>query len=774
MKNSLCRIERGFTLIEALIAFLVLSVGLLGALLFHANLIKDSSDNKARLEALKIAEKAIEERKNTIYTSASSLAAAMAGATSTSVSGTTETFTISWENFHEVVSDAAYSQDVKVTWNGNDTPVVISTFYSWLNPTAIDADEAGTGEGGEYDNDLIPLPTGTLTALERAKVVSLAAGSELIRDDLPGSRANGNGEVVIYEDGDDLKVAVKLADNTFVQLAKLSQNYNEILTISGEIRNLELYEGSGGADKDIDRRLPYKFDRVFEDESGYLYDLIDIRASAGANCIITDWENDADNYADVARYLCVAGTGWNGNIYPYFRTEDPNQVADWDLTLIGSKDGLVCSPRQRNYRFYTLDLGSYDPDVFVTEDVPDLGASSATAIMQAVSAAVVGQSGLVRFYADQETRDLLSPEEGVVWSDYFWPNPQYLVSPGWASVDANQAYSVLSAVSGASGGYYVPSFTSVSSADFSVSYPGDVAYQNFIIGRIAEDVADCDDAIAMVVSGASPTPLDSRFLNEYGMPGYITSGAASSSPSQYGYVPAGALAKSPFNYDVQDFNAYDWDLIAKVTGKGSVIGTEYVEAFRGSIILGYALATESLKGRVGIDQVLIDNGILSFDSLVVVGNPEPTAAINCIISDSPSVDAGETGFEVREFSCPVPSGWSGRVLAHAQDLMGASLYTCDDLESDISYAEATDSSGSSDNNEIGRYIFEEILSLTDLAASAAETSWNTNFTTVEQRLGVIPVPSLPEEGDMYGQSQYSGALNNSNGRFLFTGSTCPP
>lgn len=232
MKSSVPRIEHGFTLIEALIAFLVLSIGLLGALLFHANVIKDSGENKARLEALKIAEKAIEDRKKTIYTSASSLATAMVGATSSSISGTTEIFTISWENFQEVVSDATFSQDVKVSWNGNDNPVVISTFYSWLNPTAIDADEAGTGEGGEYDNDLIPLPTGTLTALERAKVVSLAAGSELIRDDLPGSRANGNGEIVIYEDGDDLKVAVKLSDNTFVQLAKLSQSYNEILTIS--------------------------------------------------------------------------------------------------------------------------------------------------------------------------------------------------------------------------------------------------------------------------------------------------------------------------------------------------------------------------------------------------------------------------------------------------------------------------------------------------------------------------------------------------------------
>ena len=52
--------QSGFTLIEALIAFVVLSVGIVGTLLFHANLLADSNDNKSKLEAMAIAEKWME------------------------------------------------------------------------------------------------------------------------------------------------------------------------------------------------------------------------------------------------------------------------------------------------------------------------------------------------------------------------------------------------------------------------------------------------------------------------------------------------------------------------------------------------------------------------------------------------------------------------------------------------------------------------------------------------------------------------------------------
>jgi len=731
--NSLQR-QSGFTLIEALIAFVVLSVGIVGALLFHSNLLKESSDNKARIEAVKIAERLIEEQRRNLYGSNASLAAAMSTLdllTPYQITGTHEVYTIDWSS-SGTVSGATdvYNQSLNVSW-GSGESVNLATFYSYMDfNKTINPDDVGTGSGGEYDGS-IPLPTGTLSAVERLELLdpSIVSGAESVA---------GDGQLLKYVDPDtgEDRVAIQLDENTVVQLAKLSGPQNEIFTISGEIYNL-----------DPPNRMLEKFDDVYEvrDADGktltYNYDIIDVRASAGANCIITDFENSG-SVGLWARYVCVAGTGWNGYVYPFLRVEDPKTVSDYDLELL-TAGNLVCAPRQRNYRYYTIALenaanGGVSPETFSDDFIPLIGASqSATSILGTVSGALVGQSGLVRFYKDQDSVDLSVSGEGIVWADYFWQNPNYIVSPGWTSISSSEAYAVVS--TDASGGYKVPSFITASAGAYSINFPGDIAYQNFFLANTKDKdatVTDCDSVIGQAQTEAFATaagPLENGFLLEYGTPGYYTvPSVAASSESEFGYIPSGAVAAGSY-YGSQDYNFYDWDEIVKTTGKKTSI--EYIEATRGSIILGYVLATETVQGRLGISSTLAFNGI-TIENFDIVGNPEPTASIVCSKATDGEVDESYTYYD---FSCPVPKGWTGRVVAHLNTSPISNAFACNrftdnDIESlpywitpgeyfssqeDGSVGVSNDEDGLKE--ELGFYVLEEFLSGTLTTSTAYES-----------------------------------------------------
>ena len=76
--------EAGFTLLEALIAFLIITIGMAGAALFQSELIAESGASKARSVAVKLAEKELEEQRALLIESDySSLDALVSSATPT-------------------------------------------------------------------------------------------------------------------------------------------------------------------------------------------------------------------------------------------------------------------------------------------------------------------------------------------------------------------------------------------------------------------------------------------------------------------------------------------------------------------------------------------------------------------------------------------------------------------------------------------------------------------------------------------------------------------
>jgi len=622
----------GFTLIEALIAFLLLTIGLLGASLFHSTLLRENSDNKSRLEAVEILETQIEKARVAAaeLSTATNLLTTVQNAVSTSITTNLNVYDIS-------VSTAAASLDDLVTltlsidWDGNGSdPISVVSYLSWSredfeNESGIDLGAATAG----YEGD-IPIPTGTLTAVPRVELKT-----QILDPEAEGTKLRDVGnDLVVYMDGEDAKVAVKLDDNTYVQLATLSEDTNEIISISGRIygypfENSKFVSDEFGTVYGIEKPEDSSCQSGWILIDGYCFEdeIIDLRATAGANCIITDWRNQTSNpkgglWAD---YLCVAGTGWNGGIKPYFREFDQGTAKNLEIGTSNGGKGLVCSPSLRNYRYYIIEVSEDNFDSLATD-----GSVNPTTAIASAAATIAGQSGLVRFTDD--STDIDTWPERVLWADYFWHNPDYIVNP--------TAIPELS-TSAAKYGYKVPGV--VSGADFMVNYPGDVARQNFVIADFGTG-KDCTDILAgfkaqidagnLDVFGTEhivdlnndnrPDYLDHAYLYEKGFGGY---------EGTYAYKPS-------VGYDVDDYNDY-----SGVYKNG------------GSIILGYALKTSEISGLIYIPEGT------SIADYVLVGDPNPLDSLVCAIDSSPTAGA-PSGYSSFGYTCGIPTNWSGNIFVY--------------------------------------------------------------------------------------------------------------
>jgi len=173
----------GFGLIEILVTLGILSVGILGVTTLHGVITRQSSDNKARVEALNIAQSRIEQMRN--YTnSANSVAefntlyADTTGyANSATINGVSTAFTRS-----ENISSSGTVKDVivKVDWtdpSGDGQSISLNTEFSFVSPRKV-------GDAAMEATDVkVDSPTG------RAK---LGDGS-LDEDQVAASSSNGDG-----------------------------------------------------------------------------------------------------------------------------------------------------------------------------------------------------------------------------------------------------------------------------------------------------------------------------------------------------------------------------------------------------------------------------------------------------------------------------------------------------------------------------------------------------------------------------------------------------
>jgi len=668
------RSQKGFTLIEALIAFVVMTVGILGALLFHATLLSESTDNKSRLEAIQLAERYIESNRAS-YVSKLQYDALISSVTSESsgsgetVTGKLNTYNISVTAPEAVVSgsDTAYKFTVDVEWpSGSPTDSVsLVSFLGFVDPQYVmEPDDAGGGTGGDYEGK-IPLPTGTMTALDRLEIEELEIGGGDIADAV---EVDSRGAVSIYkdtEDGEDVLRVVIEVDDKFIQIGTFDSEDNEFLLISGRIYNNRDHPLEGvKAGSTTKVKFGYVQGREcssataseVKTDAGFCFekDIIDLSTTGGANCIIGRYENNGDVglWAD---YLCVAGTGWNGAIEPYARTYEDN-IKKTDLESGGAE---VCSPKLRSYRYYLLETDSEDElsKLLAYRDFSDWGSTSPLKnniqdILSYSGASLAGQSGLVRFTASDT-----SIGEQVPWDSYFWVNPNYIVSPGqqsgslWLTPSFAGPSTYVEAGGTAAAGYGSPLVTSTAGLSYQTMLPGDIAHQNFYLSDgnfdcstlnfTDFDFADSKENYSEASSLAEDSFLQPYHLASGGYPGGIVAN------SGYRPVTSGATIAPPNNlvtggwFDEDDYNAAVGD-----TGTGV-------------IVLGYALTTDRITGTV----TFASAAGVSADNITIGGASStlPTVTQCYAVANSEEVSGSNVTYE---YYCAVPEWWKGEIFAY--------------------------------------------------------------------------------------------------------------
>jgi hypothetical protein len=345
MNKTKRSVQSGFTLIEALIAFLVLTIGLVGAGLFHAELIGESGTSKTRALAVKLVERGLEEQRVALvpgdYT----------GLDTGGVYAPLETYTSSTAVYTltyrvQDVSDAAPSVspnfenykrlDVKAAWSNSDgaaQEVELSTLFTWLNPAkSLDnSDQAGVGSGSNVA--AIQRPDGAAVAVARTTVTQTHSAAEI-------------GEVVQI-DGTNIyavKIADGAVDDTLVTAIELKNTASQIMTVTGDLYIKTL------AHSDALTASP------------------DVLTSAGGGCVVFQTAAEiAAGETNLAHYTCLFGEGWFGNI---------------GILGADSRD-KVCPSSARSYKYLIVD--------------PDEYTWTATAAVPSLPAELIGQSGLVRF-----------------------------------------------------------------------------------------------------------------------------------------------------------------------------------------------------------------------------------------------------------------------------------------------------------------------------------------------------------------------------------------
>lgn len=340
----------GFTLIEALIAMVVLSFGLLAIAQFQSKLVTGSAYNKARSEAIALAQEKLDQLRNYstepdqvgILKNTNTLTATDVfpdnvvngtyPTTAETLTGVNATFSRQW-----VVSGTGDVRDVAVIvrWNDphkGDQSVTLNTDMTWKNPR-------GTADlGDKGDNPVLPSPTGAAT-LGNGTYTGTIASDKLNGDDGTATLQNGNDTVLV--DASDPNAQ----DHTI-----LLTLHNACDTQSGVCTDFVKISGTVYIDTATSSISPND---------------IKVLASDAAYCATTSSEtSDHGDYVHFD-YTCYLGGGWYGNIGLLLTG---NGVTDADRVCVGDPnasaiDGAeawkrVQLAKRRVYRGMTYEIDS--------------------------------------------------------------------------------------------------------------------------------------------------------------------------------------------------------------------------------------------------------------------------------------------------------------------------------------------------------------------------------------------------------------------------------
>lgn len=322
--------QRGFSMIEIIVAVVVLGVGLLAIASFQGSLMVQSQTSKARAEATAHAQARLEQMRNYTDSVASvtefdTLFAATNGfSNSTDITGQNAVFTRS----ESVVLDGDMKVlAVQVAWTGSDgaqEQVTLNTQLSWEAPRSA-ADIARSS------SDLLKSPTG------RAVL-----GDGYVPEGQDTSQ-NGDG-TSLYDAGDgDLRLAVDnvvvltlldacLSAGTCIDFAKISGTV-WIDTAEKNISPGEVFVKASDA---------AFCQRYWIDEFGAVQTVQNTTLSAATT---------ASGDYDYFQYTCYVGGGWHGNIGLVLASglNQQDRICQGDPTAVNAYEQPVIAAR-RAYR----------------------------------------------------------------------------------------------------------------------------------------------------------------------------------------------------------------------------------------------------------------------------------------------------------------------------------------------------------------------------------------------------------------------------------------
>lgn len=425
--------QSGFTLVEALIAFLIVAVGLAGAALFQSKLITESGTSKSTSVAVKLAEKKLEDKRTAFlegdYTALDILVAASSTEITSTAVGNTE-YTVKFTPSSTTVStasmatDAYYQFTVAVEWEdarGKDASVALSTFLSSNDPAKSLDDSEDAGTGANENIGKIVRPSGSAIAIARDTVYkahddSVAIGDIVsIEDTVSGGYGIKVGE---SDDGKDIIVSV-------IQLI----SGTDFFRISGDI----YFDASATVDFASVSAAP------------------NVLTSEGGGCTVYEYGSTVSQ----AAYTCAFGSGWYGTIALLLSKDGDNKL------------GSTClSPR--SYKYYIVEPTT----------------SSAGAI---VDGAIVGQSGLVRFTDEDGSGPYIATSQANPGLGYYYMYDQVVSNVASTASTAGDVLNQHFVVTGdditkaeevidycitGGGKYGTPTLEPIDSgADYSVDYP---------------------------------------------------------------------------------------------------------------------------------------------------------------------------------------------------------------------------------------------------------------------------------------------------------------
>jgi Tfp pilus assembly protein PilV len=290
MRTPRSRKSAGFVLLEALIALLIVSIGLLAISKLEGLTISAAGEARSRSEAVTLAQKKLEQLRN--WVTSASFTAGMVNGTS-SYSGTNAAYNYAW-----TISAGAAGTLVQLTttWTdrfGTGQSIDLNSLVAWDDP--INQVKSETGMAGIN----APAPSGDA---KRGDYGVRATDGSVGTVTTPG----GPGNVKILENTNTGKTELlNSANQVVLYLDKVGSTFQDFTTISGRVYFDQNAGNNALPDPDNVRvRLSSEGECFYNNKS----------TGNGSNSTLTTTITAGTNQYTYFDYTCYVGSGWYGNV----------------------------------------------------------------------------------------------------------------------------------------------------------------------------------------------------------------------------------------------------------------------------------------------------------------------------------------------------------------------------------------------------------------------------------------------------------------------------